>query len=173
NIAAINYHFGSKASLYKATWECAIKCVQEAYPLDRGVSPGSSPNEKLRAFIAAMVGRITDDRPSYFHRIHMMEFFKPSGVLDDLINKHFKANREYTLGLVREFLGPKANESDMQLCELSIISQIRMVRPKLHPKRQHPWHFACKDTERVIDHITRFSLAGIAAIKGEIDARTE
>lgn len=172
NIAAINYHFRTKASLYQAAWDHTVNKIEQAYPLDGGVPNNAPAEEKLRAFIAALIGRITDEEMGYFHRIHMAEFFKPTGLLDEAFSQHLDTKRKRLHAIIRELLGPKAIRRDIEMCELSIVSQIRMVRPKSHRKAHPPlWHFTRKDSECLIDHITRFSLAGTEAIGREIEAR--
>ena len=43
NIAAINYHFGSKDQLYAHVWRRAFEAANAAYPPEGGLGPEAAP----------------------------------------------------------------------------------------------------------------------------------
>ncbi len=167
NIAAINYHFGSKAQLYRAAWTHAREEADRLYPINGGVGEEQPPAERLRGIITALVRRRDDyTRLGHLHRIRMCEMFDPTGLLDDLVGAHIKATRAHTKAVIKALLGPGASERDVALCESSVVSQCLFRphggRPFSPPARSSA---RSKASRAVIDHITRFSLAGIAAIR--------
>ena len=85
NIAAINYHFGSKEHLYRAVCEHAIASMEAQYP-PVGNVPDSAPlEERLRGHIESVIKRGHVDGPlRYYHRIRMTERFSPTGLADDI-----------------------------------------------------------------------------------------
>jgi len=48
NIAAVNYHFGSKDQLYARVWRCAFDEAAKAYPPEGGLGPEAPPEKRLR-----------------------------------------------------------------------------------------------------------------------------
>ncbi len=83
NIAAVNYHFGDKESLYNACWRHGFALAMEAMPLDEGVDATSSPQDRLRAFIHAFMRRVSDETEiGYFPRLMVKEMAEPTGALD-------------------------------------------------------------------------------------------
>lgn len=61
NIAAVNYHFGDKESLYNACWRHAFAVTLAAWPLDQGVDASTAPADRLRVFVRAFVRRVLSD----------------------------------------------------------------------------------------------------------------
>lgn len=166
NTAAINYHFRSKVELYRTTWEHTFEDVAKLFPLGGVVTPGASPEERLRSHIRTHLERIMDEGLSHFHRLCMREIFDPTGLVDDLMETWIEGVSRATREILRDLLGPAASEENIRLCEMSIISQCRMLlRPHGRPHRRLPWLFDRSDIDLLVDHITRFSLAGIEAVR--------
>ena len=167
NVASINYHFGSKDELYRAVWRHVFDVVDAKHPLDGGVAEDVDPEERLRGFVQAMINRVTDESMGPWHEMHMGEFFRPTGLVGDLLKERLEGYRKLTLGIMRGLLGEGAEERDMELCEMSVVSQCRMVRSARRRRfPPSPWKFGAEDVERLVEHICEFSLAGIAARRG-------
>lgn len=172
NTAAINYHFGSKDGLYQAAWEHAVEQMDELHPVDGGVAADAPAEERLRGKIEALLNRFTDPRLGHFHSIRMMELVNPTGLLDEVFARKLAAYRQHTRGILRDLLGPGATASNLDLCELSLISQCHAVRVGTHHKGHGPpWRFTARDVGRVAEHIIRFSQAGIQAVRDDIESR--
>lgn len=172
NSALINFHFGSKDELYLAAWERIEKMVVELYPVDGGIPADAPAAEKLYGHISSLVNTALDPRMEGFHRIITMEFINPTGLLDKELKKHIQRNRLYLSAITRELLGPKATDRAVELCEMSIISQCRMILPPppgRHGKKCHQFKYS--DAKALTKHITDFSLAGIEAIRQELETQ--
>jgi len=169
NIASINYHFGSKDKLYRAAWAQAAEEVEHCYPHDGGVPASAPVEDRLRGNIRAILMRNLDERLSCFHRLLMMELVNPTGLLDDDFARRLRRARTHTLGMLRELVGPAATQRDLELCEMSLISQCRMVRfrPPGRMGKGLP-QYDIKDVDRLVSHIARFTLAGIRAMRNGI-----
>jgi len=172
NTAAINYHFGSKAGLYRATWDYVLQEVNRLIPSDGGVSPEAPAPERLRGRIRAFMQRAMDSRLGDFHRIRLKEMANPTDLLDETFAKWLRAHRKETLAILRDLLGAKATRKDLELCELSIIGQCHMVQKKSHSTHYKPFEkFTSRDVDCLVEHITQFSLAGIEAVHRRIKKR--
>jgi len=172
NIASVNYHFGSKDKLYRAAWSHAAETVDRYYPHDGGVRSSASAEARLRGNIRAILMRNLDERMACFHRIRMMELVNPTGLLDEDFARRLRKARAHTLGILRELLGTRASKRDLELCELSLISQCRMVRlrPGGRLRKVLP-EFTSSDIDELVEHIARFTLAGIRSMRNGIAAQ--
>ena len=85
NVAAVNYHFGDKAGLYRAVVTYAIEVMRETNELSQRAGDGLSPEEQIRGFVRVFVGRLTGDGPNaWIHRLMAREMEHPTEALDQV-----------------------------------------------------------------------------------------
>jgi AcrR family transcriptional regulator len=171
NVAAVNYHFGDKESLYEEVLKYALRCAREKYPPDMGLQPGASWEERLRAFIHSFLLRIFDEGPQACHgKLLSREMIEPTNALDSLVDEEMRPMSQQLQGIIRGLLGVDAPEEAVRRSSMSVISQIvfyhhcRPVTQRLYPKLQ----FGAKEIDRLADHITEFSLAALKQMSKHI-----
>jgi hypothetical protein len=105
------------------------------------------------------------------------EMASPTGLLAGPMRQALEPMREGLSGVVRELLGPGASEQRVRLCRMSVISQcfgplLRERRRRDLPKSGHPagGEGLPADVDGLADHVIRFSLAGIRAMRGRAAA---
>ncbi|MBN1765658.1 MAG: CerR family C-terminal domain-containing protein [Sedimentisphaerales bacterium] len=170
NVAAVNYHFGGKDKLYEQVWRNAFAEAIRVYPPDGGLEPDAPPSERLHALIYSLLHRILDDgRLGYAGKILLQEMADPTEVIRRILQNLIRPLRQRTRGIIKELLGPDAIDKNIDFCLMSVIHQclaMGFLREQMHPPM-----FKTKVTEEriddLVDHITRFSLAGIAATREE------
>jgi AcrR family transcriptional regulator len=172
NAAAVNYYFGSKRGLYVEAWRHAFARSIGKHPPDGHVSAGAPPEERLRGRVLSLMHRILDPDSHDLDIIHK-EMASPTGLLAGPMRQALEPLREGLTGIVRELLGPGASEQQVRLCRMSVISQcfgplLRERRRRESPRAGHPvgGEALPADVETLADHVVRFSLAGIRAIRG-------
>lgn len=169
NVSAVNYHFGSKEALYQQAWRHSFKESIENYPLSGGVSESAPAEERLRGQLTSTIQRIADENNNDFF-IAQMEMVNPTGLLQEVMKNELIPMRQQTLTLVRELLGPKSTEQDVQFCEISIISMCvhPMVMQRI-AKRSHAGEVPLfiEDINAFADHVVAFALAGINTIRSK------
>jgi len=175
NIAAANYYFGNKETLYVKSWRFAFEQSLKAHPPDGNVPPNASKEERLHGRILAIMRRIIDPG-NHDLDIIFKEMVNPTGLLDDVIHHALEPTLSGLTTIIRELLGPQATEQQVQLCLLSIRSQcfgplMRARRRKLNSSKALPGdlHEVLKNVEILAAHVTGFSLAGIRAVRDESD----
>ncbi|MBI5590021.1 MAG: CerR family C-terminal domain-containing protein [Deltaproteobacteria bacterium] len=175
NIAAANYYFRDKATLYAEAWRRSFQRSLEIYPADGNVPPEAPPEERLRGRIQSILQRIADPQ-SYEFDILYKELVNQTGLLADVMQESIEPIRRGLFVLMRELLGEKASDLQVQLCQMSIRAQcfdliIREQRRKKasEGKKITGPPFIDVDVTVLADHILRFSLAGIREMRREIE----
>ena len=168
NIAAVNYHFGDKEKLYTEVWRYSHRCALEKYPPDLGAEKNASPAELLRAYIHSFLLRIFDKgRHAWFGKLISREMIEPTGALDLLVAEEIKPQMKHLAEIVRAILGQKASPETIELCAVSVVSQIvfyHHCQPaicRLMPHRK----FEGEEIHELAEHISQFSLAALEQIK--------
>jgi AcrR family transcriptional regulator len=173
NVAAANYHFGGKEALYVESWRFAFEKSLQSYPPDGCVPADSPAEEQLRGRIQSIMRRIIDPQ-SHDLDIFYKEMANPTGLLAGAIQQSIEPVFRGFAAIVRELLGQDTAEQQIRLCLMSIRAQCfgplmrerrrKMVSPDPLPSNPD-WDL--DDLEALVDHVTRFSLAGIRAIRSQ------
>lgn len=169
NVAAANYHFGDKETLYKEAWRHSFSESVKSHPPDGGVSDNAPPEERLRGRVAALLCRIAD-KTSHEFLFVQKELAHPTGLLDEVMQREIRPLREKMETLVRELLGPRASDMQVRFCVTSIITQCinPMVATKGRKKmREGKASARVDDIEAYSNHVVSFSFGGIRAIRDE------
>jgi len=165
NVAAINYHFGDKETLYVEVLRYAHGKALEKYPLLLGVPDTAPPGEKLHAFVQSLLSRIFDKGPTSWHgRLMSREMIEPTSALDSLIEERIRPLSNALWKIIGEILHCPPSDERVISCAFSVVSQCvfyNHCRPavgKLFPGHlpENPEAIA-----RLADHITRFSMAAM------------
>jgi AcrR family transcriptional regulator len=175
NIAAINYHFGSKDALYAQVWRHAFDEAMKAYPPEGGLGPDAPPEDRLRGSIHSILGKTIDPgRIGHAGQILLRELVSPTEAIEQVKRDALEPMHQRMESLMRELLGPSATRQQMLLCGMSVLHQcmamgIRMFKGRIPP--EHRFDLPTAGLIKMLtEHITRFSLAGIRAVRDEIEA---
>ena len=179
NIAAVNYHFRDKESLYGEVWRHAYEVAEREHGFPTGVSSDRSMEEQLHAIVLSRARCIFDDGlAGCFPRLLLRELLKPSPALEEIVMEALHPAMQTIHDIVAVLLGPGADSFCVHGCTMSIIAQfahinfsrpLRAVFDRVHeadePGHEHP------TPEQIARHITDFSLAGIRHYREQIEKR--
>ncbi|HXR03837.1 MAG TPA: CerR family C-terminal domain-containing protein [Verrucomicrobiae bacterium] len=164
NIAAVNYHFRDKETLYGEVLRDSQRMAFEKYPPLPGVAADARPEEKLRAFVRSFLLRLFDNGPiTRFGRIMSREMVEPTGALDSLLKERLRPMADLLRGIMAEILGRSPDDEQVRLCVFSVVSQCvfyhhcRTMISRLFPEQR----LDATMVDRLADHITGFSLAAL------------
>ena len=165
NVAAVNYHFGDKQSLYNEVLRYAFFSVAggDSTQLEFG-GEGASPQERLRAFVRYLIGQLlTEGRSALFAKLVARELVDPTHALDRVIEEGMRPQVEALISIIRDLLGERADDRFVRRCAGSILAQCifyYFARPVI---QQIPLEekFGPELIDDVTDHVTRFSLAAL------------
>jgi AcrR family transcriptional regulator len=171
NIAAAHYHFGDKQRLYAAVFEHAERVAQA--DRSRDSAQAGTPSQRLHAHVAAFLRRLLDPgRPAWMAQLLAHELIDPTPALDRLVRRRMRANHEQIGGIIRE-LAPDAPADAVRRATLSVIAQCVFYRNSAAiVSRLYPDLEPSREIDRIADHVTQFSLAGIRTLgKRAVEAR--
>ena len=176
NIAAVNYYFGSKEALYVETWRLSFQRSLEKYPPDGGVPANAPAEQRFRGRINSIIRRFSDPQSHEFDIMHK-ELANPTGLLTQVQQQTIEPLRQGLASVIRELLGEKATEQQVLLCQMSIRAQCfdKLFRERLRKTIRQGEDKAVTLAESIsvdtlVEHVTRFSLAGIREIRRQIES---
>jgi AcrR family transcriptional regulator len=171
NVAAVNYHFGSKEQLYIKVLVEHARQARERYPLDEGVAPQSSPEERLRAFVRGLFRQLMAEdsgEHAQLGKMILLELVQPSQHVESLIDEIIRPVNTLLRAIVSELL-PGAPSCVVTRCAAGIMSQFALFRfdprvlatlgPDFMPDEEH--------LLAVADAIAEFSLGGIQQLRAQ------
>lgn len=167
NLAAVNYHFGSKEGLYRETIRYLRARAYERYPISYGLSADATPEEQLRAFIRSFLLRTSFDEKNHdFGTIVMREMVEPTAALDMMLDEGIRSLFGQLVGVVQNLLPEEAEAETILASARSIISQClfylfsRSVISRMAPEEK----FGLEDLDRIAGQILHFSICALQGI---------
>ncbi|OFZ66755.1 MAG: hypothetical protein A2V79_12680 [Betaproteobacteria bacterium RBG_16_56_24] len=160
NVAAVNYHFGSKDGLLAE----ALNFASLAEMQNTNIKASECPRLRLRLFIRDFMMMLLDEKnPSSQCRIMARELADPTPALDKIVREAIAPLHRFLGELVREIAGDRISKIELRRHVHSIFGQClfyshsQPVLQRLHPRLRYDR----KEIEAIAEHIADFSLAGI------------
>lgn len=164
NLAAINYHFGDKASLYVEVLRYAYAQSRTDEPMPLIEQKQHDPDGQLCAWINWYMSRILTDRNTTIGRLMFREMADPTPALRNLTEGGIKPVYAALEGIVRGVLGEDADPIDLKMHCLSIVGQCLLYRTGAAVlERLDPPHLGPDQCERIAGHISDATLAALHA----------
>jgi len=175
NVAAVNYHFRDKETLYGEVLRYAHSKATEKYPPLLDVPGDAAPEEKLNAFVKSFLLRILEKGPTSWHgKLLSREMIEPTAALDVLVEERMKPMAVQLGKIVAAILRCPADDERVRLCAFSVVSQCvfyhhcRPVVLRMFPGQPI---LARENIEKLTAHITQFSLAAMERLGDRPRAR--
>jgi AcrR family transcriptional regulator len=160
NVAAVNYHFGDKESLYIEACKAAHTCSGMGEPPD--FPADMPPAEKLRLFVGCMAAwMMAPVRPTAMQLL-MREMAQASAATRAVVAEFIQRPADRLRAIVREVV-PTADEPTVYMIGFSVIGQLLYYRQN-RPVSELLFGadvMATLTPDRVATHVTRFTLAAL------------
>jgi AcrR family transcriptional regulator len=172
NVAAVNYHFGSKVGLYREVVKTAIQAMRETNELGERAGEGATPEEQLRAFVRIFLARLTGGgRHAWVHKLMAREMEEPTEALDLVMRQVVQPRLQYLGAIVSAMTGRPADDPAVMRAIASVQMQCVMFARPMPAPMQRVWAPVAGDVDAIAEHIAAFSLAGIRAL-GAVQSST-
>lgn len=169
NLAAVNYHFGDKAGLYREVLRYAFQRVEERHPVPRPPGPAAA---QLRAFVSAFLDRLLAVGDSWEGRVMARELADPTDALRGVVTAHMGPTLEHLDRTVAAAC-PGLPPAERRLHVLGLLAQclfFRHARPVLDILFGRG-AYARDQVPALADHIVRVFLRGLGLPPEEEGAR--
>jgi AcrR family transcriptional regulator len=162
NVAAVNYHFGGKMNLYTEVVRSAVALFREVTAEAIAAGRNGPAEHRLREYVRVHCERMfARHGPVWLSQLIHREMNDPTDELATIVDEGLRPRFEYLATIVRDRLGPDVEEERVTQCTVSVHAQIVHFRPSPIIERLPRKARRAFDVTHVVDHVTRFSLAGI------------
>lgn len=174
NIAAVNYHYRDKETLYLEAANYAMGLLEAKLRPRDTPRPDASAEQLLKDFVTRFLSGLLGDRPAWHSKLMARELIEPTAFLDRAIEEVCRPHMQQLASIVRRIVRNHASPEQMNMCCNSIVGQCvvyahsRPVLARLYPQDVATPEFV----ERLADHITRFSLGGLKKLTRGARKRT-
>ena len=167
NVAAVNYHFRDKQSLYDEVLRYAFFSLTGPSPTDWDIDEAAPATERLHAFIRTFLAQLlSEGRLALYAKLVAKECIEPTHALERVIEEGMQPQVDQLLGIVREILGSGASDVEARRCVASTLGQCLFyyfVRPVILRVSLED-EISPQSVAPLAEHIARFSLSGIRAM---------
>jgi AcrR family transcriptional regulator len=170
NVAAINYHFHGKHGLYQAVLQSAINQMRGTTATIVEAGRDQPAEQRLTTFIAIFLQRVSAMRDNWIHQLMMRELNEPTAALDLIVRKVLEPRMTYLDGVVADMLGCPPDDPRVRRSVMSVQLQCLAAIDRRLPLHRVPTTPAA--VAELADHIARFSIGGITALRAPAPRRS-
>lgn len=178
NVASVNYYYGGKEGLYKDLCHHLFAEVFDQFPVTKDFPEGTGPEERLAFFVEGMLNRLLEHVQEgglpKKSQLLARELAAPTKVMDSLVETFVRPTAGQAMDLIRRILGPNVPEKEAAKCLLSMVGQCvyySLARP-IFSRLELLDLNQPGIVQELAEHITRFSLGGMAAVRREAEGDT-
>jgi AcrR family transcriptional regulator len=165
NIAAVNYHFGSKEGLYAAVLEEAHARLVSIDLVTAAVKDQSDPAKGLRMFLTRLVGEIARRGEGAWElRVLSREMLAPTPMVERMLANQVAPKAKLVSGMIAGMLGLPPTHPAVGRCVISLMGPCVMllivdeqVVGKVLPSLK-------LEPAAMVEHLVTFALGGIKAV---------
>ncbi len=173
NLAAVNYHFGSKFNLYmevfRQRWVPRTRRIRKQF----AERLADTPEPRIRDVVNAMVrsfldGQLTDQERLIHGQLMQREIASPTDALKMVVEEVMRPQQQRLSDLMRPHLPAHVDENRLRLSLLSVIGvtlYFTFARPVVSRLTGQEYDDEFKAV--LIDHITTFAIDGMNALNKE------
>jgi len=162
NVAAVNYTFGDKMSLYTEVLRHSMRAAGQAAAMNAALDSSLSPEGTIRGVIRArLMSLCQGPRPDWHIRLVMHEFSHPTPAMGRVVDEGMRPIYDRVRKAVAAIIGLPLDHETTRLSVNSIVGQIlfytfsQPVLARLQPELK----LTPDQLDRIADHIAEFSLA--------------
>lgn len=176
NGAAVNYHFGDKAKLYRAVIEHCLAQREGAAPIDDEGWRQLSAEERLRNFIAMMMEQLLNEKvTTLLSQIMLWEAIDPTPEFKKMVVRLPGRQLNILDDIVRDWIGDAHPQRKVRAASISILGQCVYYRygRKILAFAEKRNRTSREEISAIADEIYNFSAAALRGIAAQAPSRRE
>lgn len=169
NIAAVNYHFGSKDGLYAAVLEEAHARLVSIDLVTEITQSAASGADKLRLLLRKIVGEIAKrDEGAWELRVLSRELIAPTSLMDNMMKNQVVPKARLITGMIGDILGVPPTHPAVSRSTVSIVGPCLFMLIASPDWQKKIFPALLVDTDSLIDHMVAFALGGLQSIAAQL-----
>ncbi|MBK0063630.1 MULTISPECIES: TetR/AcrR family transcriptional regulator [unclassified Acinetobacter] len=164
DLAAINYHFEGREGLYKAVLAEAHAHYIDEQQLSELVKSPFSPTRKLEIFFETLISKLVE-KDVWHSQVFIRELFSPTPYLEQFMAHDGTRKFQYIRQIISQVSGLDENHPALLPCVLSVVAPCMMLIIASTNVPTPIQSISRMDSQRLLQHLMTFSLAGLEAIK--------
>jgi AcrR family transcriptional regulator len=164
NVAAVNYHFGSRDALYVAVLIEAHGQLIDHAKIESIAESDTTPEQKLRALLGQFLIRPPKSAAPWGLQVLIRELLAPSDHAPPLLRKAILPKIRVMIGIIASVLGVSAEDPLVQRAVAFVILPCIMlvIAPRETLRKALPALDA--DSALLLDDMVGYAVAGLAAL---------
>ena len=173
NLAAVNYHFGSKDQLYAQVLEEAHRRLVNLEEITAAAQSARDPRARLKALLRVLVKEmaVAQSTSSWEMRVLIREVLSSAALVDRMVRTQVLPKSRFLKETVAQIMQLPVEHPAVSRCLVSVVGPsmfLLLIGQSVH-KKVLP-HLDM-EPEALASHMTTFALAGIDAIAAEVRQR--
>ena len=170
NIAAVNYHFGSRGALYEAVLVEAHHHLIKLEEMQDIAARDLAPRDKLRVILHGIVQRAAGPQAHWGARVVIRELMSPSEHAPALLHRAITPKAMQMLGLVCDILGLPPATPGLQRALFFLMSPCLALLVAPRALRASLFPALAGDVDGLVDDMIAYAGAGLDAIAAKYSA---
>ena len=171
NLAAVNYHFGSKQNLYlevfRARWVPRARRLQEYFRKFLAAQDSHSPTTVAKSLAEAfLIGPLSDEERQRHHQLMARELGQPTEAFELVAEQVMRPFIKGLAETLRSFMPEGQGEECLMLNILSMFATVLYFSfAHMAVTRITGREYDAAFKARLVEHITEFSVKGLGGIE--------
>lgn len=169
NIAAVNYHFGSKDGLYAAVLEEAHARLVSIDLVAEITESKASGADKLRLLFRKIVEEIAKrDAGGWELRVLSRELMAPTPLMDGMMRNQVVPKAKMLTGLIADILGVPPDHPAVGRSTVSIVGPCIFLLVANPDWQKRIFPTLLTSTDELVDHMVTFAVGGLQSIAANL-----
>jgi AcrR family transcriptional regulator len=165
NVAAVNYHFGSKDGLYAAVLEEAHSRLVSLEAVAAAAQSAIDPQLKLRTLLTRLVAEIVNrNRTAWELRVLSREVLSQSPMMDRLVENQIAPKAKFLRTIIGQIMDLPADHPSVSRAVINVIGPCMMMLITTRALQQKVAPQMELDAESLTEHMVVYALGGMKAV---------